>query len=56
MGSKPVENLLEASDGVHFSGLHLSEVGGKISKENQKTVSTNQELPRQPFIIGQSLK
>ncbi|KAM0935961.1 putative transferase [Dioscorea sansibarensis] len=52
MGSKPVENLLEASDGVHFSGLHLSEVGGKISKENQKTVSTNQELPRQPFIIG----
>ncbi|KAH7683252.1 Uracil phosphoribosyltransferase protein [Dioscorea alata] len=53
MGSKPVENLIEeASDGVHFSGLHLNGVAEKSSRENKKTVSAKLELPRQPFVIG----
>lgn len=52
MGSKPVENLIEASDGVQISGLHLNGVGEKSSRENQKTISAKLELPRQPFVIG----
>ncbi|KAA8523523.1 hypothetical protein F0562_009946 [Nyssa sinensis] len=29
MGSKSVEELIEASSGVHFSGFHLDGTGGK---------------------------
>lgn len=49
MGSKPVEDLIEASTEVHFSGFHLDE---SLSKIDQATTSTAEDVPKQPFVIG----
>lgn len=49
MGSKPVEDLIEASSGVHFSGFHMD---GSVSELEQPTASTTEDVPKQPFVIG----
>ncbi|XP_020531167.1 uridine kinase-like protein 4 isoform X2 [Amborella trichopoda] len=53
MDSKSVVDLLEASAGVHFSGLHLDGIENKMATEVDKpSTSTNEDVHKQPFIIG----
>ncbi|PHT35490.1 Uridine kinase-like protein 2, chloroplastic [Capsicum baccatum] len=49
MGSKAVEDLLEASSGVHYSGFHLEEP--HTSEIDQPTTSIDESV-KQPFVIG----
>ncbi|KAF3616185.1 Uridine kinase-like protein 2, chloroplastic [Capsicum annuum] len=49
MGSKAVEDLLEASSGVHYSGFHLEE--SHTSEIDQPTTSIDGSV-KQPFVIG----
>ncbi|PHU04083.1 Uridine kinase-like protein 2, chloroplastic [Capsicum chinense] len=49
MGSKAVEDLLEASSGVHYSGFHLEEP--HTSEIDQPTTSIDGSV-KQPFVIG----
>nr|GEW37067.1 uridine kinase-like protein 4 [Tanacetum cinerariifolium] len=48
MGSKPVEYLIEASSGAHFSGFHMN--GG--IQAHPTTTSVPENMQKQPFIIG----
>ncbi|XAR56825.1 Uracil phosphoribosyltransferase [Bertholletia excelsa] len=54
MGSdcKSMVELLEASSGVHFSGLHLDELEPRNSEVEQLTTSAAEHMPKQPFVIG----
>ncbi|RWR84873.1 uridine kinase-like protein 3 [Cinnamomum micranthum f. kanehirae] len=52
MGSKSVEDLLEASTGVHFSGLHLDTLDSRNLEVEQPTTSSAESVPKQPFVIG----
>lgn len=49
MGSKSVEDLLDASTGVHFSGFHLDGLG---SRNLEATTSATESVHKQPFVIG----
>lgn len=51
MGSKPVEDLIEASSGVHFSGFHLDGLSSSTSEVGQPTTSA-EDVHKQPFVIG----
>lgn len=51
MGSKTVEELLETSTGVHFSGLRLDEMEKRNHGIEQPTTSTANGH-REPFVIG----
>lgn len=51
MGSKAVENLIEASSDVHFSGFHLKNTGPSKLVAEQPTTSTTENM-KQPFVIG----
>ncbi|KAL8462122.1 hypothetical protein ACS0TY_032470 [Phlomoides rotata] len=51
MGSKAVEDLIEASSGVHFSGFHLQNNDPIISVIEQPTTSATENV-KQPFVIG----
>lgn len=51
MGSKAVEDLIEASSGVHFSGFHLKTTDPSSSVVEQPTTSTTENI-KQPFVIG----
>lgn len=51
MGSKAVEDLIQASSGVHFSGFHLEEP--RTSEIEQPTTSIDESV-KQPFVIGMS--
>ncbi|VFQ91734.1 unnamed protein product [Cuscuta campestris] len=50
MGSKAVEDLIEASSGVHYSGFHLQ--GPSDTDIEQPTTSMSGNVPKQPFVIG----
>lgn len=52
MGSKSVEDLLEASTGVHFSGFHLDTLDSRNLEVEQPTTSAAESVPKQPFVIG----
>ncbi|XP_071736564.1 uridine kinase-like protein 4 [Rutidosis leptorrhynchoides] len=52
MGSKPVEYLIEASSGAHFSGFHMDGMQGRNSEAGQATTSVTENVHKQPFIIG----
>nr|KAJ0186140.1 hypothetical protein LSAT_V11C900491690 [Lactuca sativa] len=54
MGSKPVEYLIEASSGAHFSGFHMNGMQARNSQlqEGQATTSVTENVHKQPFIIG----
>lgn len=51
MGSKAVEDLIEASSGVHFSGFHLENTDPSTSVVEQATTSATENI-KQPFVIG----
>ncbi|XP_073136638.1 uridine kinase-like protein 3 isoform X1 [Henckelia pumila] len=53
MGSKAIEDLIEASSGVHFSGFHLENTDASSSIVDQPVTSSN-ENAKQPFVIGVS--
>ncbi|XP_019183125.1 PREDICTED: uridine kinase-like protein 4 [Ipomoea nil] len=50
MGSKAVEDMIEASSGAHFSGFHLQ--GPNATEVEQPTTSMRGNVPKQPFVIG----
>lgn len=54
MGSNSVEDLLEASTEVHFSGLHLNGLGPTLtdSEAEQPTTSCAIYVHKEPFVIG----
>ncbi|XP_077214489.1 uridine kinase-like protein 4 isoform X2 [Tasmannia lanceolata] len=52
MGSKSVEDLLEVSTGVHFSGFHLDDLEPRSLGVEQPTTSAAESVPKQPFVIG----
>lgn len=52
MGSKPVEYLIEASSGAHFSGFHMDGMQARNLQEGQATTSVTENMQKQPFIIG----
>ncbi|KAK6934648.1 hypothetical protein RJ641_034803 [Dillenia turbinata] len=49
--SKSVEDMIEASSGVHFSGFHMDGMESRNSVLEQPTTSTD-NVHRQPFVIG----
>ncbi|RRT34512.1 hypothetical protein B296_00058769, partial [Ensete ventricosum] len=51
MGTKTVEELLDNSAGVHFSGLHVDDLDLRNSKELPAT-SAIENGYREPFVIG----
>ncbi|KAG8365180.1 hypothetical protein BUALT_Bualt18G0077500 [Buddleja alternifolia] len=48
MGSKAVDDLIEASSGVHFSGFHL----GNTNQSTSEVEHPATESVKQPFVIG----
>lgn len=54
MGSKPVEDIIEYTSGVHFSGFHLNGLQKINTKVEQPTNSVAESVHRQPFVIGTS--
>ncbi|KAI3828375.1 hypothetical protein L1987_02476 [Smallanthus sonchifolius] len=52
MGSTPVEYMIEASSGAHFSGFHMDGMQALNSLAGQATTSVNESVHKQPFIIG----
>ncbi|XP_076887948.1 uridine kinase-like protein 4 [Bidens hawaiensis] len=46
MGSTPVEYMIEASSGAHFSGFHIDAI------QAPATASVDENVHKQPFIIG----
>ncbi|CAH9083702.1 unnamed protein product [Cuscuta europaea] len=50
MGSKAVDDMMEASSGVHYSGFHLQGPNG--TELEQTTTSLSGSVPKQPFVIG----
>ncbi|XP_012462463.1 uridine kinase-like protein 3 [Gossypium raimondii] len=51
MGSNSVEDMIEASSGVHFSGFHMDGLESKII-EKPTTSPGAENVHKQPFIIG----
>lgn len=51
MGSKAVEDLIEASSGAHFSGFHLDNAEPGISQVEPTNTSPTENI-KQPFVIG----
>ncbi|KAJ6422974.1 hypothetical protein OIU84_023994 [Salix udensis] len=52
MDSKSVEDMIEASSGVHFSGFHMDALEMRNTEVGQLTTSAAEEMCRQPFVIG----
>ncbi|XP_076949044.1 uridine kinase-like protein 4 [Bidens hawaiensis] len=52
MGSTPVEYLIESSSNAHFSGFHMDGMRAKNLQVGQATTSVNENVHKQPFIIG----
>ncbi|XP_070006934.1 uridine kinase-like protein 3 isoform X1 [Nicotiana tabacum] len=50
MGSNAVEDLIEASSGVHYSGFHMEQP--RTPEIEQPTTSIDDSFHKQPFIIG----
>ncbi|XP_011097715.1 uridine kinase-like protein 3 isoform X2 [Sesamum indicum] len=51
MGSTAVEDLIEASSGIHFSGFHLENTDPSASELERSTTSATENV-LQPFVIG----
>ncbi|KAG8502877.1 hypothetical protein CXB51_000692 [Gossypium anomalum] len=51
MGSNSVEDMIEASSGVHFSGFHMDGLESK-NIEKPTTSPGAENVQKQPFIIG----
>ncbi|RRT75719.1 hypothetical protein BHE74_00021152 [Ensete ventricosum] len=52
MGSKSVEELLENSVGVHFSGLHVDDIELRNSEQQLLATTETENGCREPFVIG----
>lgn len=52
MGSKSVEELLQNSTGVHFSGFHVDDSKRRISEEKFEAASATENGYKEPFVIG----
>ncbi|MQL68001.1 hypothetical protein Taro_000229 [Colocasia esculenta] len=52
MGSNSVDDLIETSSGVHFSGLHVDGLPARDSEMEKPTTSVAENMHRQPFVIG----
>ncbi|THU72935.1 hypothetical protein C4D60_Mb04t17460 [Musa balbisiana] len=52
MGSKLVEELLENSVGVHFSGLHVDDIEVRNSEQQLLATAETENGCREPFVIG----
>lgn len=52
MGSKSMEELLQNSTGVHFSGFHVDDSERKNSAEKFKAASATENGYKEPFVIG----
>lgn len=50
MGSNAVDDLIEASSGVHYSGFHMEQP--RTQEIEQPTTSIDDSFHKQPFIIG----
>lgn len=55
MDSKSVEDMIEASSGVHFSGFHMDGLEMTNTEVGQPTTSAAEEMCKQPFVIGESV-
>ncbi|KAG4203753.1 hypothetical protein ERO13_A04G004000v2 [Gossypium hirsutum] len=51
MGSAAVENMIEASSGVHFSGFHMDGLDSRHIKKPMISPAT-ENMHNQPFLIG----
>ncbi|XVF76995.1 hypothetical protein PTKIN_Ptkin14bG0004500 [Pterospermum kingtungense] len=51
MGSHSVEDMIEASSGVHFSGFHMDGFDSRTI-EKPTTSSATENVHKQPFVIG----
>lgn len=62
MAEKPMDEVMEAAAGVHFSGLRLSSPSTPSTPSSAKAVQLRSreastsaaevDAPRQPFVIG----
>lgn len=52
MDSKSVEDMIEASSGVHFSGFHMDGLEMTNTEVGQPTTLAAEEMCKQPFVIG----
>ncbi|PSS05998.1 Uracil phosphoribosyltransferase [Actinidia chinensis var. chinensis] len=50
--SESIADLIEASSGVHFSGLHLDGLEPRYPEGKQMTTSAGEHMHKQPFVIG----
>ena len=53
MGAKSVEDMIEASSGVHFSGFHMNGLELRNTQVGQPTTLAAEEMHKQPFVIGE---
>uniref|UniRef100_A0A6N2LCI1 Uridine kinase n=1 Tax=Salix viminalis TaxID=40686 RepID=A0A6N2LCI1_SALVM len=52
MDVKSVEDMIEASSGVHFSGFRMNGLGLRNTEVGQRTTLAAEEMHKQPFVIG----
>lgn len=52
MGSAAVEDMIEASSGVHFSGFHMDGLEARHIKKPIISTAT-ENMHNQPFVIGE---
>ncbi|KAJ6293482.1 hypothetical protein OIU78_025456 [Salix suchowensis] len=52
MDVKSVEDMIEASSGVHFSGFHMNGLELRNTEVGQRTTLAAEEMHKQPFVIG----
>ncbi|KAJ6376800.1 hypothetical protein OIU76_025868 [Salix suchowensis] len=52
MDVKSVEDMIEASSGVHFSGFHMNGLELRNTEVGQWTTLAAEEMHKQPFVIG----
>ena len=53
--SESIADLIEASSGVHFSGLHLDGLEPRYPEGKQMTMSAGEHVHKQPFVIGKCI-
>ncbi|KAJ6887428.1 uridine kinase-like protein 4 isoform X2 [Populus alba x Populus x berolinensis] len=52
MDAKSVEDMIEASSGVHFSGFHMNGLELRNIQVGHPTTLAAEEMHKQPFVIG----
>ncbi|KAG6756826.1 hypothetical protein POTOM_040269 [Populus tomentosa] len=52
MDAKSVEDMIEASSGVHFSGFHMNGLELRNTEVGHPTTLAAEEMHKQPFVIG----